>query len=45
MHYTAVAPYMYQHDILITRLSELNQGLACQVAIVKDKVVLQIFPG
>ena len=39
MHYTAVVPYMYQHDILITRLSELNQGFACQV--VKDKIVLQ----
>ena len=28
MHLTAVASYMYQHDILIG-FSELNQGLAC----------------
>ena len=43
MHYTAVAPYMYQHDILISRLSELNQRFACQV--VKAKIALLLFPG
>ena len=43
MHYTAVAPYMYPHDILITRLSELNQGFARQA--VKAEIVLPLFPG
>ena len=43
IHCTAVAPYMYQHDILITRLSELNQRFACQL--VKAKMVLLLFPG
>ena len=43
MHCTAVAPYMHQHDILIARLSELNQRFACQV--VKAKMVLLLFPG
>ena len=43
MHCRAVAPYMYQHDIFITRLSELNQRFACQV--VKAKMVLLLFPG
>ena len=42
MHYTAVAPYMYPHDILITRLSELNQGFARQA--VKAEIVLPLFP-
>ena len=43
IHYTAVAPYMYQHDTLIARLSEMNQGFACQA--VKAKIVLLLFPG
>ena len=36
-------PYMYQHEILIARLSDLNQGFACQV--VKAKIVFLLFPG
>ena len=36
-------PYMYQHNILIARLSVLNQGFTCQVA--KAKIVLLLFPG